>query len=137
MKRKAITVVLLSLSTMFGSTTVALADTSSDYKAQKQAHSAAKGAAHAAKKAIAEKFRSDVAASRVKTKAAIDAATTAEAKNAARAVGKAEIDALIAARSAAIAAIPNPGVAPVKPIKTPRPVKTRVPSAQPTVAPAQ
>ena len=76
-----------------------------------------------AKKVINEKFKTVVDALKAKTKAAVVAATTAEAIKAAKASGKAEIDSLIAARNSAIAALTKPSAKPVKPTKTEKPVK--------------
>ena len=153
MKKKVIAISLLTIAALFGTTVSASADAASDYKTQLQAwkdataaqqaaykaslttYAAAKKVEAAAKKAIADKFKTDSAASKAKTNAAVSAATTAEAKKAARAAGKAEMDAIVAARNASLAAVVSAGAAPVKPtplakpvapVKTPKPTKSAI-----------
>ncbi len=161
MKKNVIAISLLTVAALFGTTVSASADANSDYKAAVEAYkvqlkewndankakqaayksavasySTAKKAEGAAKKAIADKFKTDAAAVKARTEAAVAAATTAEAKKAAKAAGKAEMDSIIAERNTALAAIvkagnapvkPTPAakpVAPVKPTKAPKPAKT-------------
>ena len=123
MNKKLITVAILSVSALFTTATSAVADETSPrkaavsawkaenkaasdtYKAAVERYKTEKQSFFAAKKSINEKFKADASASKAQTKAAVEAATTAEAKKAAKASGKSELDALIAARSTAIAAL--------------------------------
>ena len=84
MKKKVIAISLLTVAALFGTTVSASADAASDYKAQLQAwkdataaqqaaykaslttYAAAKKVEAAAKKAIADKFKTDSAASKAK-----------------------------------------------------------------------
>ena len=81
-------------------------------------------------KAISEQFKSDADALRAKIRAAVDAATTVEAKKAAAAAGKAEMESLISKRKASIAAVPPVGEKPVKPTMAPRPTKPTAKASQ-------
>lgn len=155
MKRKLIAVSLLSISALVATAAGASADAMSDYKAQLKAwqdatkaqqdaykaaletYKAAKQTEVAAKKAVADKFKTDSAASKAKTAAAVEAATTPEAKKAARAAGKAEMDAIVASRKTSLAAITAAGNPPVKPTPLAKPVKPAAAEKSPkAVAPS-
>ena len=147
--RKNILVLLIALGAIFGSSTSAFAEgnggnkaTITAWKAENQAKLDAyktalqnyletKKANEAARKAIATKFKTDADALRAKTKAAVDAASTTEAKKVAAKAGKEALENLIADRKAALEALPKPGAKPVKPTLAPRPVKPS-PKASPS-----
>ena len=136
MNKKLITIAILSVSALFTTSTSAMAEeatprkvavdawkadnkaASDAYKAAVERYKTSKQSFFAAKKSINEKFKTDASALKTQTKAAIDAATTAEAKKAAKASGKSALDALIAARSTAIAALTPVGAKPTKPENT-------------------
>jgi imidazolonepropionase-like amidohydrolase len=142
MNKKLITIAILSVSALFTSSTSAIADetaprkaavdawkadnkaASDTYKAAVERYKTEKQSFFAAKKSINEKFKADASASKAQTKAAVEAATTAETKKAAKASGKSELDALIAARSTAIAALTPAGAKPSKPAKTEKPTNS-------------
>jgi len=149
MKKKVLAISLITVAALFGTTVSASADAASDYKTQLQAwkdatkaqqdaykaslttYAAAKKVEAAAKKAIADKFKTDAAASKAKTDAAVAAATTADAKKAARAAGKTEMEAIVAARNASLAAVTSAGAKPTKPAPLAKPT----PPAKPVKTP--
>ncbi len=146
MNKKLITIVILSVSALFTTSTSALAEettprnaavdawkaenkaASDAYKAAVERYKTGKQSFFAAKKLINEKFKADASVLKAQTKAAVEAATTAEAKKAAKASGKSELDALIAARGTAIAALTPAGAKPTKPTKPAKPVKPTKPA---------
>lgn len=141
MNKKLIAIAILSISAIFTTSTSAIADettprkaavdawkadnkaASDTYKSAVERYKTGKQSFFAAKKSINEKFKADASASKAQTKAAVEAATTAEAKKSAKASGKSELDALIAARSTAIAALTPAGAKPTKPVKPAKPAK--------------
>ena len=141
MNKKIAIVAAITLTTLLGNTSAAVAADDTTYKSTVEswkasnkaakdayktavdAYKAGKSSFATAKKAINEKFKQDADASKARTKAAVDAATTTEAKKAAKASGKAELDVLITARNAAIAALTPAPVKPTKPIASQKPVK--------------
>lgn len=147
--RKNILVLLIALGALFGSSTSAFAEGNGEnkaavnawkaenqakldaYKAALENYLNAKKANEAARKAIAAKFKSDADALRANTKAAVDAASTTEAKKVAARAGKVALEKLIADRKTALDALPKPGVKPVKPQLAPRPAKPS-PKASPS-----
>jgi predicted nucleic acid-binding Zn-ribbon protein len=145
MNKKLITIAILSVSALFTTATSAIAEettprkaavdawksenkaASDTYKAAVERYKTAKQSFFAGKKSINEKFKADASATKAQTKAAVEAATTAEAKKVAKASGKSKLDALIAARGTAIAALTPAGAKPTKPVKPAKPVKPTKP----------
>jgi hypothetical protein len=101
------------------------------YKQALKTYMDIKKANEIARKEIGTKFKADSDALRAKTKAAVEAATSVEAKKAASAAGKTAMEKLIADRKAALSALPNPGTKPIKPAQTARPANPS-PKASPT-----
>lgn len=163
--KKRLVVIALIATALFASTNTALADAQSDYqlalsqyetalanwsiavKAEQenfknamQNWNIAVKAAEQARKDIATKFKSDADAIKARTIAAVTAATTAKDKKAANAAGKIEMDSALAVRTAAMAAVVNPGMKPTKskpipaptpPAKPAKPTKPAKPSKKP------
>jgi hypothetical protein len=144
--KKRLAVIALVASSLVASTNTALADAQSDYQLAVQQYqialenwnvankaeqdnfktamkdwNAAVKAAEQARKDIASQFKSDADAIKVRTSAAVSAATTAKAKKAAGAAGKIEMDLAIAVRNVAMEAVIKPGLKPVKPKILPAP----------------
>jgi len=104
---------------------------------------AAVKAAEQERKEIATQFKSDADEIILRTSVAVASASTARAKKAAGAAGKIEMDSAIALRNAAMKAVVNPGLPPVKPKFSPAPTppakpakvaKENKPSKKPTVS---
>ena len=163
--KKRLAVIALIATALFASTNTALADAQSDYqlalsqyetalanwniavkaeqenfKTAMQNWNIAVKAAEQARKDIATKFKSDADAIKARTIAAVTAATTAKDKKAANAAGKIEMDSALAVRTAAMAAVVNPGMKPTKskpipaptpPAKPAKPTKPAKPSKKP------
>ena len=163
--KKRLAVIALVASSLVASTNSALADAQSDYelafaqyktavanwnvalkaeqdnfKTAMQNWNTAVKAAEQARKDIAAKFKSDADAIRERTIAAVAAAATAKDKKAASAAGKIEMDSALAVRTAAMAAVVNPGMKPTKskpipaptpPAKPAKPTKPAKPSKKP------
>ena len=163
--KKRLAVIALIATALFASTNTALADAQSDYqlalsqyetalanwsiavkaeqenfKTAMQNWNIAVKAAEQARKDIATKFKSDADAIKARTIAAVTAATTAKDKKAANAAGKIEMDSALAVRTAAMAAVVNPGMKPIKskpipaptpPAKPAKPTKPAKPSKKP------
>ena len=163
--KKRLVVIALIATALFASTNTALADAQSDYqlalsqyetalanwsiavkaeqenfKTAMQNWNIAVKAAEQARKDIATKFKSDADAIKARTIAAVTAATTAKDKKAANAAGKIEMDSALAVRTAAMAAVVNPGMKPTKskpipaptpPAKPAKPTKPAKPSKKP------
>jgi hypothetical protein len=163
--KKRLVVIALIATALFASTNTALADAQSDYqlalsqyetalanwsiavkaeqenfKTAMQNWNIAVKAAEQARKDIATKFKSDADAIKARTIAAVTAATTAKDKKAANAAGKIEMDSALAVRTAAMAAVVNPGMKPIKskpipaptpPAKPAKPTKPAKPSKKP------
>ena len=163
--KKRLGVIALIATALFASTNTALADAQSDYqlalsqyetalanwsiavkaeqenfKTAMQNWNIAVKAAEQARKDIATKFKSDADAIKARTIAAVTAATTAKDKKAANAAGKIEMDSALAVRTAAMAAVVNPGMKPTKskpipaptpPAKPAKPTKPAKPSKKP------
>jgi hypothetical protein len=154
--KKRIAVIALVASSLVASTNTAFADAQSDYQLAVQQYqtalenwnvankaeqenfktamsewNAAVKAADQERKEIASRFKSDADEIKVRTSAAVAAATTAKAKKAAGAAGNIEMDLAIAVRNAAMEAVVKPGL---KPIKA-KPVPAPTPPAKPAKAP--
>jgi hypothetical protein len=142
--KKRIAVIALVASSLVASTNTAFADAQSDYQLAVQQYqtalenwnvankaeqenfktamsewNAAVKAADQERKEIASRFKSDADEIKVRTSAAVAAATTAKAKKAAGAAGKIEMDLAISARNAALDSVVKPGVKPTKPTPVP------------------
>lgn len=150
---KRLALVAIVATALIASTNAASADTKSDYqlavqqyktalenwnttvKAEQENHKAAMQnwnlaikAAESARKDIATKFKSDADAIKVRTLAAVAAATNAKGKKAANAAAKFELDLAIASRNAALEAVVKPGPKPAKPIMVPAPTPPAKPA---------
>jgi hypothetical protein len=151
--KKRIAIAAISITALFASSNVAVADAQSDYqvalqlyktalanwnqsnKADQNAYkdalkawNEAKKVADETRKAIADKFKSDAEAIKARTLAAVAAATTAKGKKAANNQGKVEMDVAILARNSALAAIPELPLEPVKPTPAPSPTPPTKPA---------
>jgi len=151
--KKRLAVIALIASSLVASTNTAFADAQSDYQLAVQQYqtalsnwnlaikaeqenfktaminwNAAVKAAEQARKDIATKFKSDADEIKIRTSAALAAATTAKAKKAAGAIGKMEMDSAIAERNAAMEAVIKPGEKPVKPTPAPMPTPPAKPA---------
>jgi hypothetical protein len=150
---KRLAIITLVVSALFASSNSAQADAQSDYqlalaqyksalanwniavkaeqenfKTEMQNWNAAVKAAEQARKDIAAKFKIDADAIRERTIAAVAAAVTAKEKKAVNAAGKIELDLVIAARNAALAAVVKPGEKPTKPVLVPAPTPPAKPA---------
>jgi hypothetical protein len=151
--KKRIAIAAISITALFASSNVAVADAQSDYQVALQlyktalanwnqsnkadqnsykealkAWNEAKKVADETRKAIADKFKSDAEAIKARTAAAILSATNAKDKKAATAVGKNEMDAAILARNSALVAMPVIPVEPTKPTPAPSPTPPTKPA---------
>jgi hypothetical protein len=151
--KKRIAVIALVASSLVASTNTAFADAQSDYQLAVQQYqtalenwnvankaeqenfktamsdwNAAVKAAEQERKKVASTFKSDADEIKVRTSAAVTAATTAKAKKAAGATGKIEMDLAIAVRNAAMEAVVKPGLKPVKPKILPAPTPPAKPA---------
>ena len=151
--KKRLAVSTIAIAALFASTNIAVADAQSDYQLALQQYKSAvetwnsvnkanqdafkeamkswndaKKIADQARKEIADKFKSDAEAIKVRTANAVAAAANAKDKKAANAAGKIEMDAAILARNNALAAIPTVPVQPAKPTPLPSPTPPTKPS---------
>jgi hypothetical protein len=151
--KKRLAVIALVASALVASTNSASADVQSDYQLALQEYqtalanwnielkaeqeifktamkdwNAAVKAAELARKDIATKFKVDADAIKLRTSAAVAAASNAKGKKAASAAGKIELDLAIADRNAALAAVVKPGVKPAKPKLSPAPTPPAKPA---------
>lgn len=151
--KQRLVVSAIAIVALFASTNIAVADAQSDYQLALQQYKSAlenwnaatkanqdafkeamktwndaKKLADQARKEIADKFKSDAEAIKVRTANAVAAAANAKDKKAANAAGKIEMDAAILARNNALAAIPAVPVQPAKPTPLPSPTPPTKPS---------